>query len=461
MFARWFPLLDQAMDALVDRYKTAKSIRHDVPRFKSHDARMLFLAKQGTKGFFFKELAEEIRRDGHAKLRSTRAIVEYAWFLFSLADWKNLIAVVRQTAPDRPLPSHLADFYFLAAYRSNRERIVKGTDPAGFEALVLEAIRFIETVWPAERQRIDLFHAILRSSLGHWQEAREKIARSSVGLELIPPLAAARSVLPAPPARDSSSWSLEIIPAKRGRATLVSVDRNYYATFSRAFRTIHAATNPDRGVHFHCVGFDPREFDDPALDDMVGFTIDRTDISGLQPRDRQGYYACARLLHAVVYLDIYDNILISDIDGSVDRSVSDACAELPMADVIITSRILQPGRRLFNMPWSVIPAGANVVRNSTGGIVFARYLRDYLAWALAGARKGERPLWFADQCALFYAYVDLKQEVTFRNFDRHFYSQGMDWSPFSSTETKVRHIEEAAARAHGATVPSQKGLPRQ
>lgn len=451
MFARWFPLLDQAMDTMVDRYATAKSIRYDVPRFKSHDARMLFLAKQGTKGLFFKELAEEIRRDGHAKLKSTRAIVEYAWFLFLLADWNSLVAVIRHTAPERLLPSHLADFYFLAAYRSNRELIVKGTDPAGFEALVSEAICFIETFWPAERKRTDLFHAILQSSLGHWQEAREKIARSSVGMEFIPPLAAAKSVLPAPPPRDTSSWHLEITPAKRDRATLVSIDRNYYATFSRAFRAIHAATNPDRGVHFHCVGFDPREFDNLELDDTVGFTIDRTDISGLRPRDKQGYYACARLLHAVAYLDVYDNILISDIDGSVDRSVSDACAELPMADVIITSRILQPSRTLFNMPWSVIPAGANVVRNSANGIAFAQYLRDYIAWVLAGARKGERPMWFADQCALFYAYVDLKQDVNFRNFDKHFYSQGMDWSPFSSTETKVRHIEDAA-RLHGADV---------
>lgn len=448
MFARWFPLLDQAMDAMVDRYKTAKSIRHDVPLFKSHDERILFLAKQGTKGFFFKELAEEIRRDGHAKLKSTRAIVEYAWFLFLLADWKSLIAVIHQMAPERPLPSHLADFYFLAAYRSNREHIVKGTDPVSFEAVVLEAIHFIEVFWPAERRRIDVFHAILQSSLGHWQEAREKIARSSAGLELIPPLAAAKSVLPVLPPRDTFSWPLEIIPAKRNRATLVSVDRNYYATYSRAFRTIHAATNPDRSVHFHCVGFDPREFDNPELDDSTGFTIDRTDISGLLPRDKQGYYACARLLHAVAYLGIYDSILISDIDGSVDRSVSDACAELPMADVIITSRILQPDRTLFNMPWSVIPAGANVVRNSAGGIAFAQYLRDYLAWIFAGARKGERPMWFADQCALFYAYVDLKQNVNFRNFDKHFYSQGMDWSPFSSTETKVRHIEDAV-RAHG------------
>ena len=49
MLGRWFTPLDQGLEAMVSRYTAATTIRQDVPRFRSHDARMLFLAKEGVK----------------------------------------------------------------------------------------------------------------------------------------------------------------------------------------------------------------------------------------------------------------------------------------------------------------------------------------------------------------------------------------------------------------------------
>jgi hypothetical protein len=442
MFARWFPALDQGLEAMVSRYVAAKSIRHEVPRFRSHDARMLFLAKESLKGFFFKDLSEEIRRDGHANLRNPRSIVEFAWLMFFLKDWKQLAAVIREKAPHHTFPGHMADLYFLATYRLNWETIAQGVDHDGFKDRVSEVIDFIRNHWPVEARRAALFSALLQNSLGERQEARERIIRFSVGLDLIPPLAAAKAALPKP-VRDTTAWALEIEPSSRKRATLLSVDKAYYERYAEPFLAIHNATNPDRCLHFHCVGFDPRTVDSVSIDKTIGFTIDRTNVSALGQRDRQGYYACARLMHAVAYLDIYDDILISDADGSVELSASDVLAELPGAEVVIKSKILRPGHNVFNLPWATVPAAATIICQSAGGRLFAQYLRDYLAEILASARRKERPMWFADQCALFYAYVDLKDQVAFRNCDKVLYNQGRNWALFSGEAAKQKHIEKA------------------
>lgn len=442
MFARWFPALDQGLEAMVSRYAAAKSTRHEVPRFRSHDARILFLAKESLKGFFYKDLSEEIRRDGHANLRNPRSVVEFAWLMFFLKDWKQLATVIREKAPRHTFPGHMADLYFLAAYRLNWETIAQGLDYDGFKGRVSEVIDFIRNHWPAEARRAALFSALLQNSLGERQDARERIIRFSTGLDLIPPLAAAKATLPKP-ARDMTSWALEIEPSSRKRATLLSVDKAYYERYAAPFLAIHNATNPDRCVHFHCVGFDPRTVNSVSIDETIGFTIDRTDVSTLSQRDRQGYYACARLMHAVAYLDIYDDILISDADGSVELSASDALAELPGAEVVIKSKILRPGHTVFNLPWATVPAAANMIRQSAGGRLFAQYLRDYLAEILASAHRKERPMWFADQCALFYAYADLKDQVAFRNCDKVLYNQGRNWALFSGEAAKQKHIENA------------------
>lgn len=147
-------------------------------------------------------------------------------------------------------------------------------------------------------------------------------------------------------------------------------------------------------------------------------------------------------MHAITYLDSYHDILISDADGSVDLSASDLLAELPEADVVIKSEILRPGHAVFNLPWATIPAAANMVRRTAGGRLFAQYLQDYLAEIFASAHRKERPMWFADQCALFYAYVDLKDQVAFRNCDKVLYNQGRNWALFSGEAAKRKYIEK-------------------
>lgn len=443
MFARWFTFLDQSLEAMVGRYAAAKTIRHEVPPFRSHDARVLFLAKESAKGALFKELSEEIRRDGHMELKKPQAIIEFVWLMFFLKDWKRLAAAIQETAPRHAFPGHMADLYFLAAYRLNWETIAQGVDRGGFENTVSEAIAFILKHWPTEAHRVELFSALLQNSLGERQEARDRIIQFSTEIELIPPLAAAKATLPRP-VRDTTVWALEIRRSNRRRATLISVDQAYYERYAASFLAIHSATNPDRCVHFHCVGFDPRNLDGIVdIDETIGFTIDLTDITGLGARDQQGYYACARLMHAVAYLDIYDDILISDADGSVDLSASDVLTELAEADVVIKSKVLRPGHAVFNLPWATIPAAANLVRQSDGGRLFAQYLRDYLAEIFTSAHKKERPMWFADQCALFYAYVDLKDQVVFGNCNKVLYNQGRNWTLFSGETTKKKYIEAA------------------
>ncbi len=454
MFKRWFNTLNQGLEAMVARYAIAKTIKHEMPQFRSHDERIIFLAKEAISGYFFKDLSEKIRNDGYGKINSTLAVVEFAWLMFSLKDWEKLSAVIRDKAPHHDFPGYMADLYFLSIYRLNWEPIARGLDHTGFSKTAFEAIEFIRKYWKKESDRLALFSALLQNSLGNRQEARDSIIRFSKMLELIPPLAGAKATLPKPASPNAISWPLDIVRSTRKRATLVSIDRIYYERYAAPFLAIHSVTNPDRCIHFHCIGFDPRDLNETVeIDDTIGFTIDHTDLSDLSARDKRGYYACARLMHAIAYLDIYDDILISDIDGSIELSASDVLTELGSADVIIKSKIMQPDRTLFNLPWATIPAGANIVCKSAGGVLFAQYLRDYLSEIFKAACKKERPMWFADQCALFYGYLDLRDQVEFRNCDRILYNQGRDWSPFSSEAVKGQYIEKAL-RDHALTMPT-------
>lgn len=441
MFGRWFTPPDQGLEAMVSRYTAATTIRHDVPRFRSHDARMLFLAKEGVKGFFFKDLSEEIRRDGHARLNDGRAIVEFAWLMFFLKDWKRLIAVIREKAPRHALPAHIVDLYFLSAYRLNQDYLSKGVDAAAFRESVSQFIHFIKENWPAEEKRVALFSAILKNSMGEWVESRKEISLCSAGMDLIPPLAAAKSTIESSMFEAMAHFTFECTPAKSQSATIVSVDRNYYEKFAGNFLALHAISNPDRAVHFHCVGFDPRGIENGiVLNGAVGYTIDDTDVSLLEKRDRRGYYACARLIHSPHYLKLYENIHISDIDGSINKNITSILNDNKEYDVILTSKVARENVTLFNMPWSSVNAASNVIRRGKGGELFSNYLNRYMTTILKAAEKKQRPMWFADQCALFYAYVDLRESVSFLSYKGRIYDQSRDWSPISSLESKEAHM---------------------
>lgn len=241
---------------------------------------------------------------------------------------------------------------------------------------------------------------------------------------------------------DMAAFNFECSPAKRPSATIVSVDRNYYEKFAANFLALHAISNPDRAIHFHCVGFDPREIGNGmVIDDAIGYTIDDTDISGLEKRDRRGYYACARLIHSPHYLGLYENIHISDIDGSINKNITSILNENKEYDVILTSKVARENVTLFNMPWSSVNAASNIIRRGKGGELFANYLNRYMTTILKDAGKKRRPMWFADQCALFYAYVDLKESVSFLSYKGRIYDQSRDWSPVSSLESKEVHMK--------------------
>lgn len=361
--------------------------------------------------------------------------------MFFLKDWKQLAAVIREKAPQHALPAHMADLYFLSSYRLNQEYLTQGMEPAAFEAIVSKFILFIESNWQHEEKRTALFSAILQNSMGEWKDSKKEIALHSAGMELIPPLAAAKSTIESSIFEEMAEFNFEFSPAKCPSATIVSIDRKYYEKFSQNFLALHMISNPDRAVHFHCVGFDPREIKcGTTLNDMTGYTIDDTDISDLLKRDRRGYYACARLIHSPHYLKIYNDIHISDIDGSINKNITSIIKENNEFDVILTSKVARKNVTLFNMPWSTVNAASNIIRRGKGGVLFSNYLNRYMTTILKDARQRKRPMWFADQCALFYAYVDLRDDVSFLSYKGRIYDQSRDWSPISSLESKEAHM---------------------
>lgn len=379
-----------------------------------------------------------------AQLPTTALKVEYVWFLFSQRAWKDILAFVGQTEPHDRLafPGHVADIYFLAFVRSQVDRIAQGVDVDGFRQKASEILTFIRISWPDMLARQDLYGAIVRHIQGDIADARAELAKV-VGGPFIGPLEAAGHVLPAGGMRaNPEADHLSIYPSDRRAVSLVSLDRGYFDQFAHAAAARYVETNRENGLHFHCVGFDPsNEIRAWSLPISVGVTVDSRDISTLTANQRVGYFAGARYLHLPHYLPHYDAIHVCDIDGFVTRDIRTVEHEMGSADVGLSSRVLDPGRRLARMPWEAIAAGSLLIRSTAGGALFADAVAAYLAEALDRALKRGRPFWYADQNALFYSWYDLKDRVQFMRLQPPVFRQENSWALFEEIDQKLEFIK--------------------
>lgn len=446
MFHR-LPKLDQSKDALTACYGyggAPKQRSAELYAGRTLDWRVLAFGRAARQGIHLADLAQALLEADPAELTTSEARIEYTWFLFSQKAWPQLKACVEGVAEPGVLPAHIADLYFLTFYRLQAPRFLGRRDSAGFARDAETCLGFLARFWPAERLRLELFQAIVENSIGDRMRAREAMVRLSPQVDLVVALGAARCVLPHPVVSREPVQSIDIHAANSSAATLLSVDRAYFERYGRHFLVNHARSNPGRAVHFHCVGFDPvphlRAWNSPV---PTGHTIDETDIAGLPHLGRIGYFSCARYRFLREYLGPYQDVLVSDIDGVLMRDASRLVAERQAADVLLQTTIMQPDRRLINMPWAAIPAPATLVKRTPGGLRFADYMRSYIEENLARTRRGEGQFWYTDQVALYYAWHDLHDEVAFEPYGHPMYRQGGDWTLFSGDDAKLRYLVES------------------
>lgn len=372
---------------------------------------------------------------------SSAARMELAWFLFSQKAWEPLRGLIEaiDAGARASMPVQIADFYFLAFYRLQRQRIFLGGDREGFVAEARVCLDFLRASWPAETERLSAYAAMIAHVAGDIDAARPVFAAMVADTPFIGPMAAMQNVLmPGLPASDLHIASRDIVAEPAENVTLLSVDAEYFARYALLFAQRYGEINAANGLHFHCIGFDPRPvIAGWGLDLPIGVTVDNYDLTDWSASQRRGYYASARYLYLPQYLERYRSVMIADIDGIVLRNVAAIAAEHDGDDVVLSAQVLDSARRLNRLPWEAVPANSCMVRATEGGRKFAGRLADYLAQVARNTQAENAAFWFADQNALFYCWHDLKDEVRFGRFGKATFAQKGGWNLFESDQEKL------------------------
>lgn len=423
---------DQSLEALQACYDFTgepKAVRADLHASESLEARVLIYGRAARRRIFMRALAAELLSASDADVESRAGIVEYAWFLYGRKDWPRLARFLDRNA--RPgLPPHLADLRFLSCLRLEAPRIRAGGPAGAFREAVEAVLAEIEALWPGERARLSAYRLLTEHMTGAFGKARDGLVERFDALRFIEPLSGLQSIVTPTEEAPGPGTSLRRL-SERSAVTLLSVDEAYFRRFGETFIEAHRRLRPERGLHLHCVGFEPE------APDGIGVTVDRTDLSGFGDAQRRGYYACARYLHLPDHLDRYEDVLVTDVDG-----LPSATPDLSRAAVLLSTRVLEPGRELHRLPWECVSAHGFRVDASPEGRRFALGLARYLATVLRRARGG-MPFWFADQNALFYTWLQEAGSDGVAAFDRAPFTQAQVWRQFEGDGEKRRFIAGA------------------
>ena len=410
---------------------------------------ILHFGEQARKGIFCIKLREALLHIAERKdipvPKSDAAIIEFSWILMSQKHWLGLFTLLNTLEPERfeRLPYHLKDLYFLAFVRLQNTRIVEGTQKGAFLEEAASIMAWLETACSEyDDARLGIYRALVDHMAGHHEEARMTLCAVPRMLPLLGQLESIRSIhAPVPIKKGCESAYLEFHGQPGGCAALVSVDEAYFEKYFEKFLRVFEEQNPDGILHLHCIGFDPA----PALETVqtrvkLGYSIDHRPLAGLSQRDRYGYYAISRYLHLPHYLDSYEEILVFDIDGRVLQNIAALRKSVPDVDVIIGGRLLIENRCLFRLPWEAFPANALFFARTSGARDFARYVSSYLEECLNSV-SDYNSLWYSDQNALFYAWLDTKDCVRFCHFDSPPFRQAMSWKLFEGHAGKSRFMQ--------------------
>lgn len=373
------------------------------------------------------------------------AAVDYAWFLFSLKKWPILAPFLAETDFSRlgpTLGAHLCDLAMLTFYRQSMPIILAGDDPSAFQRMAHDFLETIMARLGPSKDHIALYRAFIAHIEGDFAGAREQFLLAARTLTPTLAFRAIGSVLSDEAHHPVIKYwqNCEVKRLHQDKAIfLLSVDRHYFDTYFAAFITRLAQTNPNLPLHLHAIGFDPLPgIIALGLENTIGFTVDHTDLSATSPHNRKAYYAGARLLHLPHYLDRYDAVFVSDIDGVIKRPIGDLLADT-QEPVLLLGRVVARPQQLFRLPWESIGAGNVLARATSDGRQFAEAVGSYIAKVLSTNDDG-RSLWYVDQNALFYVWISLRDKMPIGAMPYGLFKQADDMSAFTRVDHKIRHM---------------------
>lgn len=452
------PELDQSVATLQACYSYAGQPR-EVDRAgyaeRGLDWKLLRYGAQARQRIYCETLAGELSQlsapAACAAFGCARTMREFIWFTFGQKRWDLLFDLVNaiDDALLGAVGPEVCDLFLMACLRAQPEAFVKARARAGLLASLGGLAARYRSLWPEAPGRADVIEAIALHLEGRVAEARTRLA--SFDEMLCGPMRAVSTVLPPQARRAVDLGQVTLVRrAPQRRVLMLSCDgryfERYFETLCRSFRAARGE-GEDWGLHVHCVGFDPKDRPAPeGFDAQVGVTIDKTPLDGRRGNWKGAYCAAARYLYAPFHLRIYDQLMISDIDGVFPDALEDWLPDSRGCDVALCSNLyLAPQKQLNPLPWNAIPAGFVLLRGTPGAHRFAQAVAGYLA-AIFQAPGFDGSPWFADQNALFYSHIDLEGEVSVHRLRKIPFRQAFGWQQFTTDQRK-----QSFAAAGGAS----------
>jgi len=192
-----------------------------------------------------------------------------------------------------------------------------------------------------------------------------------------------------------------------GHALLVGCNQHYFDLYAALYLESVGVMSPGALVHLHILNAEQEEV---ALEDQLkawedtydvrlNYSLEVNEIAESHPEYVPAISACARYFSLPDFLDAYDTVTITDIDGWVDAPLSDMSVD--DEDIRISSWIWRKGGGYWRLPWSNLAAGLLSVKATPQARAFARQVRAYLTNVTKTNVALGRQLFYMDQVALY------------------------------------------------------------
>lgn len=340
--------------------------------------------------------------------------------------WEQLAAngeiVMRSVWADLRLKSLAADMVVQAKYEQIRPKIKKNTLEPNDVQLVADGITLVRDMLGeangAAHHYDGLFNAISgdmtraiefhtkRKTFGY----RTQFFRTAEQVETLDKFKSA--------GEPSQFWPQQPIwdcrDSEQLSCGLIACDKSYFYQFFEGFVESFAIQNPGGLLHFHAVGFVPVLSEIAArsegLDIEINVSHDNMDLTKLLPDRFKGYCAGARYMYLPFFLQHYESIIISDVDGALTKDMKTIWSSSD-AEILISSAYLKTEQRNHFVLWQNVIAWAFAIRRNKGTVQFAFSLSRYLAERFIRSADDQQRYFFTDQTGLLLAVESYRNEL--------------------------------------------------
>ena len=191
-------------------------------------------------------------------------------------------------------------------------------------------------------------------------------------------------------------------------AILVGCERAYFERYGEAFIHILGLREPGALVHFQLINMPEGVDEISALLDRwqaaygvrINFSLEQNKVLADLPHARAGVCVASRYIYLSGYLEAYEAVLVSDIDGWFEVPLKNQ-GEARQKDVLINSWVWRKNTGYWRLPWGSMAGGYLLVQSSAAGRRYADLVGYYLKTVLMNNAYAGKPLFFADQAAIF------------------------------------------------------------